>query len=143
MKLAVIRVRGRRKVRPSIAKTLTLIRLDRPNHCVLLDDTVQNMGMLRVVKDYVTYGPVDEPTIFKLLYKRGRKGRRLLRTVAKEAEIKKAATEISGGKKTLEYANPVFRLRPPSKGYKNIKAHYPQGDLGKREELNSLLRRMV
>jgi large subunit ribosomal protein L30 len=143
MKLAVVRVRGRRKVRPSIEKTLELLRLDRPNHCVLVEDTVQNKGMLHLVKDYVTYGPVEEGTIFRLLHKRGRKGRKLLRAVAGDEDIKKAASEIFAGKKTLEFANPVFRLRPPSKGYSNIKAHYPEGDLGKRGELDSLLRRMV
>jgi large subunit ribosomal protein L30 len=143
MKLAVVRVRGKRKVRPGIEKTLELLRLSRPNHCVLLEDTPQNKGMLQLVKDYVTYGPVDETTIFRLLLKRGRKGRRLLRAVSKEDEIKKAATEISKGKKTLEFVNPVFRLRPPSKGYSNIKAHFPAGDLGKRGEMDSLLRRMV
>ena len=51
MKLAVIRVRGRRKIRPNIQKTLELLRLERPNHCVLLDDSVQNLGMLQLVKD--------------------------------------------------------------------------------------------
>lgn len=143
MKLAVVRVRGRRKVRPRIEKTLELLRLERPNHCVLLDDTPQNMGMLQTVKDYVTYGPVDERTVYRLLYKRGRKGRKFLRAVAKEDELKNAAKEIASGKKTLEFANPVFRLRPPSKGYRDIKASYPDGDLGKREEMDSLLRKMM
>jgi large subunit ribosomal protein L30 len=143
MKIAVVRVRGRRKVKPGIEKTLGLLRLERPNHCVLLDDTPQNMGMLQVVKDYVTYGPVDENTVYRLLSRRGRKGRKFLKAVAKEDELKKAAKEIASGRKTLEFANPVFRLRPPSKGYRDIKAYYPDGDLGKREEMNSLLKRMM
>lgn len=143
MKLAVVRVRGKRKIKPNIHKTLELLRLERPNHCILLDDSATNMGMLKIVKDYVTYGPIDEETISKLLYKRGRKGRQFLRSVSKPEEIKKAANEIFSGKKTIDYANPVFRLRPPSKGYKNIKATYPEGDLGKRDEMNSLLKRMI
>ncbi|MBU0533015.1 uL30 family ribosomal protein [Candidatus Micrarchaeota archaeon] len=143
MKLAVIRIRGRRKISPNIEKTLGLLRLERPNHCILLDDSAQNIGMLNIVKDYVTFGPVEEVTIFKLLCKRGKKGRKLLRAVMKEEEIKQVATEISSGKKAIEFVNPVFRLRPPSKGYKDTKSHYPKGDLGKRQEMDSLLRRMI
>jgi large subunit ribosomal protein L30 len=99
--------------------------------------------MITKVKDYVAYGPVDEQMIFRLLLKRGRKGRSSLREVMKEADIKKAAAEISSGKKTKDFANPVFRLRPPSRGYKDIKRAYPEGDLGKRDDMVSLLSRMV
>jgi large subunit ribosomal protein L30 len=143
MKIAVLRIRGARRVAPRIKKTLELLRLERPNHCVLVDDTPQFMGMLLNVKDYVTYGPVDEKTIYSLLYKRGRKGSSLLRSVLKEEELKKAAKEIASGKKTVEFANPVFRLNPPSKGYRDIKLSYPRGELGKREDMAPLLRRMV
>ncbi|MBD3209850.1 50S ribosomal protein L30 [Candidatus Micrarchaeota archaeon] len=143
MKFAVVRIRGRRKMRPAIERTLEFLRLERPNHCVLLDDTPQNRGMLQKVKDYVTFGPVDEATVYRLLSRRGRKGRKMLRDMEKEDAIKKAAEEIASGKKTSEFANPVFRLRPPSKGYSDIKAHYPQGELGKREEMNTLLSRMM
>jgi len=143
MKLAVLRVRGIRKTNPKIKKTLELLRLEKPNHCVLVEDTPQNLGMLAVAKDYVAYGPVDEDTVYRLLHKRGRKGAQLLRSALKEEELKKVAKEISGGKKTIDYANPVFRLNPPSKGYKNIKSAYPRGDLGKRADMASLLRRMI
>lgn len=143
MKLAVLRIRGRRKLSPKIVKTLELLRLERPNHCVLLEDSPQNKGMLLIVKDYVAYGPVDEETIFRLLNKKGMKGSARLGSVLKEDELKKAAGEIFSGKKTLEYANPVFRLRPPSKGYRDIKKPYPAGDLGRREDMPMLLKRMM
>lgn len=143
MKLAVLRLRGRRKIRAEVEDTLKMLRLDRPNHCVVVDDSPQNMGMIMKVKDYVAYGPVDEQTIFRLLSKRGRKGRSSLKEVMKEADIKKAASEVFGGKKVMDFANPVFRLRPPSKGYKDIKRNYPEGDLGKRDDMVSLLSRMV
>ncbi len=143
MKLAVLRIRGVRKVAPRIKKTLELLRLEKPNHCVLLEDTPQNLGMLNIAKDYVTYGPVDEKTIYTLLSRKGRKGAALLRTVLKEDQLKAAAKEISAGKKTAEYANPVFRLKPPSKGYKDIKTSYPAGELGKREDMVPLLRKML
>ncbi|HSB47080.1 MAG TPA: uL30 family ribosomal protein [Candidatus Bilamarchaeum sp.] len=143
MKLAVVRIRGVRKIAPRIKKTLELLRLERPNHCVLVDDTPQNLGMLEHAKDYITYGPVEESTILGLLLKKGRKGSKFLRTTLKEEELKKAAKEIFGGKKTAEVANPVFRLRPPSRGYRDIKSAYPTGELGKRDAMDSLLRRMI
>jgi len=141
MKYAVIRVRGVRSISPRIKKTLELLKLMRPNHCVLVDDTPQNLGMLRHAKDYVTYGPVAEETVYLMLKKRGMKDGG--RVDMKEDELKKAAKEISGGKKTAEFANPVFRLNPPSRGYKNKKRAYPNGELGKRPEMDTLLRRMV
>lgn len=143
MKLAVLRIRGIRKINPKIKKTFELLRLEKPNHCVLVDDTPQNLGMLLIVKDYVTYGPVDEETIHTLLYKRGKKGAAFLRSVIKEEQIKEAAKSIFSGKKTVDYANPVFRLSPPSKGHKNIKVNYPEGALGKRDNMCPLLRRMM
>jgi large subunit ribosomal protein L30 len=143
MKLAVIRIRGCRKIAPRIKKSLELLRLEKPNHCVLVEDSPQNWGMLEKVKDYVAYGPVAEETIASLLQKRGRKGAALLRATLKEDGMKKAAKEIFSGKKTAEYANPVFRLNPPSRGYKDTKKSYPQGDLGKRGEMDSLLKRMI
>ena len=143
MKFAVLRIRGRRKLNPKIRRTLDMLRLERTNRCVLVEDTPQNNGMLNVVKDYVAYGPVAEETVFGLLMKRGTKGKNRLRTVFTEDEIKKAAKEIFGGKKTVDYANPVFRMRPPSKGYGDTKAAYPRGELGKRAEMDSLLKRML
>lgn len=143
MKLAVLRIRGARKIAPRIRKTLELLRLERPNHCVLVESTPQNLGMLEHAKDYLTFGPVSEETIFSLLMKKGRKGSAMLRSSAKEGELKVFAKEIFGGKRTKDFADPVFRLRPPSRGYRDTKSAYPAGELGKRESMDPLLRRMM
>lgn len=143
MKLAAIRIRGVRDIAPRIRKTLELLRLEKPNNCILVEDTKQNVGMLEHAKDYITFGPVDEATILSLLQKRARKGSSMLRSSMKEEELKKAAKEIFAGKKTSEYANPVFRMRPPSKGYRDIKVKYPAGELGKRGDMSPLLKRMM
>ncbi len=144
MKLAIVRVRGVRKINPRIQKTFELIKLAKPNNCVFIEDSPQNLGMLLMIKDYVTFGPVDEETIFKMLFKRGKKGSVSLKDSMKEADIKKAAKEIFAGKKTSEFADSVFRLSPPSKGFKNIKLPYPRGDLGNRfKEINILLTKMM
>ncbi|MBI5046201.1 uL30 family ribosomal protein [Candidatus Micrarchaeota archaeon] len=143
MKLAGVRIRGIRNIAPKIKKTLELLRLEKPNHCVLVDPSPQSIGMLEIVKDYVTYGPVDEEIIYKLLFKRGRKGSQLLRSVMKEDALKQAAKEILSGKKTADYANSLFRLSPPSKGFRDIRSAYPAGELGKRPDMVPLLRKMI
>lgn len=143
MKIAIVRVRGIRKIRPDVEKTFEYLNLEKPNNCVIIDDTPMNMGMVMMVKDYVTYGPISEDVLFSLVLKKGEKGSVLLKESMDEAAIKKIAKEIFSGKKVSEFANSTFRLRPPSKGYKNTKKTYPMGDLGKRTEMDSLIKRMI
>ncbi len=141
--IAAVRLRGVRHINPGAARTLELLRLNRPNHCVILNESRETLGMLQKAKDFIAYGPVDEQTLLALLKKRAMKGSRHLREVADVKKMEDIAKQISGGKKVSEFANPVFRLRPPSKGYKDTKRPYPGGDLGKREDMSPLLRRMI
>ncbi len=145
MLLAVVRVRGRRNVNPKIRKTLELLNLRKPNHCVLVKDSPHFLGMLKIVKDYVTFGPVSEETVKLLVKKRGRKGKKRL-NLSEEA-FDELITQIEEygtcSREMKDKINPVFRLKPPSKGYKDIKKHFPFGDLGRRDEMDSLLRRMI
>jgi len=144
MKIAVIRIRGIRKVKPKIAKTLELMRLNRPNHCVIIDDSKPNIGMLKIVSDYVAYGEISEELLFRLLYRKGKKGSKKLSTVSEKDKIQAEAKEIFGGKKKLaDIADPIFMLHPPRKGYKNTKKAYPLGSLGKHDDIGALLRRMM
>ena len=143
MKIAVVRIRGRRNVAPKIKQTLKMMNLERENNCVVLEDTPQNMGMVKLCKDYITYGPVDEKTIFGLLKKRGEKGSRMLSEIMEKEEILEAAKKIMHGESVKNFVDPVFRLHPPRKGYKTIKKPAPEGDLGKREDMDSLVKRMM
>ena len=72
MSYAVVRVRGTVNVRRDIQETLRMLRLTRINHCVVIPDTPQYRGMLKKVKDYITWGEIDEETLKELLLKRGR-----------------------------------------------------------------------
>ena len=69
---AVVQVRGVVKTRRDIKDTLKMLRLHHINHCVLVPDSPENLGMIRKVKDYVAYGEVDAATIETLLQTRGR-----------------------------------------------------------------------
>ncbi len=142
-KIAVIRVRGVRNMEPKIKASLNHLKLFRPNHCVLLEDDGYTAGALKVVKDYVAYGIIDEETLFKLLHKRGEKGSKFLREVLSEEQLKNAAKEILGGKALSEFADPVLRLHAPRSGYKDIKKQYPRGDLGRHSDINELIKRMM
>ncbi len=65
-KLAVIRVRGSVNLNYEVKDTLNLLRLYRKNFCVVVDNTPSFQGMIKKVKDYVTYGKIDDAA-YKLL----------------------------------------------------------------------------
>ncbi len=139
---AVIRIKGLVKVRKEVKDTLKMLRLNRKMHCVLLKENDVVKGMLQKVKDMVTWGEIDDNTLKILIEKRGRKpgNKRLIKEEAEEVFNK-----IKEDQKVPKIIKPVFRLTPPSKGFKkSIKQHYPKGELGYRgKEINELLKRMI
>lgn len=142
-KIAVVRVRGKHKISPKIKKTLELLKLMKPNHCVIVDNSEQIRGMLEKVKDYVTYGSIDESTLLYLIKKRGRIKGKKITEVKNDEEIKAIVKKILDGGKVRDFMDPVFRLRPPRRGYKNTKLMYPLGDLGPRPDISNLIKRMA
>jgi ribosomal protein L30/L7E len=119
--ICALRIRGIRNIKPKQRHTLKLLGLYKVNNAIIVKDKQEIMQMLHVAKDYITYGPINE-------------------------EIKNEARKIlndfiSSNKNRFSY---TFRLRPPTKGYKNIKLPYnASGDLGKRDEMDSLIKRMI
>jgi large subunit ribosomal protein L30 len=154
MTLAVVRVRGIINVKNDIRDTLTMLGLGRVNHCILLNESPQSMGMLLKVKDYVTWGPIDAETAALLVKERGRlKGRKpldekSLKVLGKYKSFEDLGKALADGEAKwtkLEDTVRVFRLHPPRKGYEGIKRTYNIGGaLGDRgENINVLLKRMV
>lgn len=149
---AVIRIRGRIGVRRRIEDTFKMLRLNAVNNCVVLPENPAFKGMIKKIKDFVTYGVIDFDTFLKMLKKRGRLegNERLTEEIVKKMgfdSIEKMARAIFEEKikmKNIPKLNPVFRLTPPSKGFRSIKEHFPKGDLGHRgEKINELLERMI
>jgi large subunit ribosomal protein L30 len=141
--IIAIRVRGTAGVRRQIADTLKLLRLTRKMHAVLVPSSESFNGMLKVGRDWITWGQISDANLELLISKRGRKpGNK--RLTAEEARV--ALDGIKAGKKTSELGlKPIFRLTPPSGGFKqSIKQHWPKGELGDRgEKINELLKRMI
>ena len=152
--LAVIRVRGRTGIRKDIEDTLKMLNLTRINHCVLIPDTPAYRGMLQKVKDYVTWGEINEEVATKLISKRGRLygDKPVTDDYVKDMmgylgidDFVKALIEGKAMYKDIPNVKPVFRLHPPLKGWETTKRHYTEGgSLGYRgDAINSLILRML
>ncbi len=138
-KLAVIRIRGITGIEKSIKDTLNMLCLYHNNYCVVLDSKM--LGMIKKVKDYVTWGEVNDETYKLLVEKRGEefKGRE----TDKKKKINYKKFIIINNKKYKRY----FRLSPPRGGFerKGIKVPFTKsGALGyRKEKINDLIKKMV
>lgn len=154
MAYGIVRVRGQIKVNPKIKDTLQYLRLTRVNHAVVLPENETTKGMLRVAKDYVTWGELDAKTLAEAIRTRGRlKGDKPITD-----EHVKEHTDFGGidawaealveGKvlyRDLVDVKPLLRLHPARQGLEGIKRSTQNGGaLGYRgERINDLLRRMM
>lgn len=148
---AAVRLRGEVSVDKKIKDTLSLLKLHKINHCVLVPDTPSYRGMLQVVKDYVAFGEVDPEVLATLLQKRGRMvGNKPLtdndlKENSKFNSFEELSQAIVEGKVSFDDLDlkPVLRLHPPRGGLKNIKWHFRKGELGYQgDEINNLLHKM-
>ncbi len=155
-KMCVVRVRGSVHVRSDIKDTLKMLKLSKVNHCVIVDNRPQYQGMINKVKDYVTWGEINEETMLKLLsIKAEVVGRKplddaYLKKNTKNKDLKSFTESLMNFKadlKDVPALKPVFRLKPPTKGYDRggIKQPYSRGGaLGYRgEKINELVERML
>ncbi len=138
--LVVVLVRGTVNVTQSVKDTLKMLNLARKNHCVVVDNNPVNLGMIKKVKDYVTWGELDENTFKELVEKRGEEYKSRLGDFKKKYSYK--VLEVNGKK-----YKPYFRLNPPRKGFgrKGIKMAFNVGGaLGyRKEKINDLVQRML
>jgi len=150
---AIVQVRGTVKTRRDIKDTLAMLRLHHINHCVVVPDTPEYLGMIRKVKDFVAYGEVDAESLGTVLSTRGRLvGNRPLtdeyvKANSKFGAIAELADAIAKGEASLRDIpglKPVMRLHPPRKGFRTLKRTFQQGGAlgyyGK--EINTLLHKM-
>jgi len=149
----VLRIRGRVDVRKDISETLRRLNLHKKFHATIVPDTPDYRGMLFKVKDYVAYGPADSKTVKELILKRGRLiGNKPITEGYIKSKLKlsleQLVDKIVNGEiklKDIKGMKPVFRLNPPRGGFKrSTKKHYTAGgELGYREDISSLILRMI
>ncbi len=150
---AVVQVRGVVNTRHEIKETLKMLRLHHINHCVLIPETPEYLGMIRKVKDFVAYGEVEAETLETILKTRGRLlGNKpltdeYLKSASDYGSVSELAEALAEGKvklKDIPELKPVLRMHPPRKGYKTIKRTFNQGGaLGYYgREINALLYKM-
>jgi large subunit ribosomal protein L30 len=155
-RIVVIRVRGVIGRNLSIKKTVGLLRLNRTNHCVIVDNRPTYQGMLQKAKDVVTWGELTHESVHHLLLKRGRLSgnKQITDEYVKNntnfssiddfiTKFMKFEADLSD----IEGLKPVFRLHPPLKGHKHRGVKYPHtlgGALGYRgSEINDLIKQMA
>ncbi|MCD4800023.1 MAG: 50S ribosomal protein L30 [Methanococcoides sp.] len=150
---AVVRIRGPVNVSGKIEDTLGMLRLHKVNHCVFLQDTPNNKGMIQKSKDYIAYGTVDVESLTEVLGNRGRLegDARLTDEYVKEnsefASIASFAEALVNGDAKITdvpLLKPVFRLHPPRKGHAGMKRTAQQGGvLGNHgDDIKALLNKM-
>jgi len=154
MTYAVIRLRGKHDLRTGVDDTLHMLHLTRQNHCVLVPQDPTYTGMLKVVKDFVTWGEIDEQTLAKALLRRGRAvgdkpiDDAFVKAHSNYKSIWDLSQAVAKGEATLREVaelRPVLRLHPPVRGLRAVKRGYNDGgDLGYRgAAINELIQRML
>ena len=128
--ILAIRVRGIARVRPQIEDTLDKLLLGRVHQARLIKMTPSMQGMITKAKDFITWGVPSEEVVEKLLVKRGRVAGNAhltdsyVKKNSSHSSVKALAKAIASGKASVadvEGLKPVFRLTPPTKGYRGTK----------------------
>lgn len=152
-----IRLKGEFGTPWPVANTLKTLRMKRKFNAVLLESNPSTIGLLRAVKDYVTWGDVKTDDITTIIRERGEFSDGLvlndetIRDRLGESSSEALASALTQGRITLQGLwkkglSPVFRLHPPSGGFEGTikRPHGSGGELGKRKtSLSTLLARMV
>ena len=126
--IAIIRIHGKVGLRKGIKETLTNLRLYNKHTCIVVPNKPVFIGMITKIKDYITWGEINEQTLRELLLKRGR--------VAGKKQLK----DVPGCK-------PFFKLMPPRGGYERGGTKQPYslgGSLGyRKDKINDLILKMI
>ena|SRR3989344_3461720 len=154
-RIAIVRVRSGVKAKKDIKDAMKLLRLYNANTCVVVKDTEAILGMLNMIKDYVTWGEINPSIMKMLLTERGRlMGKKRINEVYLKSKLKmgfdefiKEFFEFKKELKDIPGLKLFFRLKPPDKGFdrEGIKKPYSLGGaLGYRKDnINDLISRMI
>jgi large subunit ribosomal protein L30 len=154
-KIAVIRIRGGIGIDGRIEDAFKKLRLFRKNGCVIVDNRKDYLGSLVKIKDYATWGEIDEDTFKKLLLTRGKlpgkkqftKEYLKLKNKISVEEFVKGFFDFKKELKDVPGLKQFFRLGMPRKGFerKGIKVPFSLGGvLGyRKDKINELIQKMI
>ena len=116
-KIAIVRITGKVKLKKKIKSTLAMLNLPKKNSCVIIPATPSYLGMIKKLKDVITWGDIDDETLNLLKEKRSKENQKF------------------------------FTLHPPIGGYgkKGTKMPFKLGGaLGPRKEkINDFIKKML
>ncbi len=152
--LVAVKVRGTVSAQREARETLQFLHLMHTNHAVIIDNRASYKGMLKRVQSYVTWGEASKETVAAMLQKRGRLAgdkkltdEYLQKTGYKSFDdLADAIVNCKAEFLKLPDIQPLFKLHPPSKGYKGKtkKSFKAGGEAGYRgKEINALVLRMI
>ncbi len=152
-----VRIRGAPGMNGKISDTLSMLRMHKVNHGVLIWSEKSYMGMMNKCKDYIAFGEINEKTLVRLLRARGKvEGNEPLteeyiKKLTKYKSMKEFCNallkgEIQYREKDIYKIKPVFRLHPPRGGHRGtVKKHFGEGGvLGNvGEYINDIIHKMI
>ena len=152
--LAVVRVHGVSDVFREVDQCMKMLHLERNCHATLVDNRPAYLGMLKKAQNYLAWGEISKETLVLLLKKRGRLvgDKKLTDEYAQKvgkSSLDELADVLFNGEMefySLPNIKPVFRLHPPSRGFKGrVKRSYASGGVAgyRAEAINDLLRQMI
>jgi large subunit ribosomal protein L30 len=151
--IVAVKIRGEVSAQREARETTELLHLTHTNHAVILDNRPAFLGMLRRAQSYITWGEATKETVTMMLKQRGKTGSsKLTDEYAQKVgyktldELADAIFSCKAEYWKLDGITPVFKLRPPKKGYKGKtkKSFRAGGEAGYRgEAINQLVQRMV
>lgn len=112
--IIVIRIAGKCNLKKDVENTFKRLKMEKKYSSILVDESdAVRIGMIKVLKNYVTFGKIEEGMLVKLKEKRD-KG------------------------KSVFFLHP-----PRGGFKKSTKLAYPKGVLGENNEINKLIERML
>lgn len=152
MAYVVIRIRSPMNKSRKMENTLNSLRLKKVNHCTIIPQDSKHIGMLKQIKDIVTWGEIEKNTLTSLLRNNSSLDVELTDEYITENTEYEGIEDFSekvidGDADITEVPNlqNLFRLHPPRGGFKSVKKPYETGgSLGYRgKNINNLLEKML
>lgn len=152
----VVRMKGTVNIPNWAIVTLENLHLNKKFRATLIPENEQTLGMLRKIKEIVSWTTVDENFIRDFIMKKGRASASKLLTnprntenkEAHEPDIDKVISDISKNETYLSRISgikPWFALSPPKGGFKKKSKvlHSQNGILGENRDLLDIVKRMM